>query len=322
MPLISSTYRPPLGFANGYMQSIYPTLFRRLATSHLQHETLELSDGDFLDLDWSRGYGKQLVIVSHGLEGHSRRPYVAGVVREANRQGYDALSWNFRGCSGRPNRLTRSYHSGATEDLAAVIHHAQNQGYQHVHLVGFSMGGNLSLLYLGRDSVATVVRSAVAFSVPCDLKASAEQLARRRNRIFMWRFLRDLRGKMTEKAQRFPAQVQVDDFHQIRNFRQFDDRYTAPLHGFSSALDYWQRSSCLPYLSKILHPALLVNALDDPFLTPSCYPRAIAQSSPWLHLELPAHGGHVGFIERGKDQVYWMERRAMAFIRQHSPDSK
>lgn len=314
MPLLASDYQAPFGFANGYLQSIYPTLFRRLPEHGLERDTLELADGDFLDLDWRRGFGSSLVIVSHGLEGHSRRPYVLGVMHEANRQGMDALSWNFRGCSGRPNRLPRSYHSGATEDLAAVVGYAIQWGYERVHLVGFSMGGNLSLLYAGRDGADPAVKSVVAFSVPCDLNASALQLAKKRNRVFMWRFLRDLRVKMTDKAQRFPQLVSVQGYRRIRTFQQFDDRYTAPLHGFEDAHDYWAQSSCLSYLDAIRIPALLVNAQDDPFLPARCYPQDVAKRSRWLYLEQPEHGGHVGFVSKG--QRYWMEQRALAFIQQ------
>ncbi|WP_419813485.1 YheT family hydrolase [Bacterioplanoides sp.] len=320
MPLLTSSYRPPRGFANGYVQSIYPTLFRNLDLPGLKRERLELDDGDFLDLDWSlcrEGRTSSLVIVSHGLEGHSRRPYVLGTLRQANREGLDALAWNFRSCSGEPNRLPRMYHSGATDDLHRVVCHALQQGYQRVHLVGFSMGGNLSLLYAGRDAhMPQAVASVSGFSVPCDLKGSANQLAGRRNRIFMWRFLRDLRVKVEQKAQRFPDRVSADGYPQIRTFRQFDDRYTAPLHGFKDALDYWQQSSCLSYLSQLKIPALLVNADNDPFLSAACYPRAMARQHDYLHLEVPDSGGHVGFIERSTDQTYWMEKRALAFVKQ------
>ncbi|UTW49430.1 YheT family hydrolase [Bacterioplanoides sp. SCSIO 12839] len=322
MPLIASTYQAPRGYANGYVQSIYPTLFRKIALPNLVRERIELADGDFLDLDWSRCKdtpAKSLVIVSHGLEGHSRRPYVLGVLRQANKEGMDALSWNFRSCSGEPNRLPRMYHSGATDDLHQVVNHALNSGYQRVHLVGFSMGGNLSLLYAGRDSrLPSQVRSVCGFSVPCDLRGSADQLAYRRNRIFMWRFLRDLRVKVEQKAKRFPELVSADGYSQIRNFRQFDDRYTAPLHGFNDALDYWQQSSCLQYLDKIRIPALLVNARNDPFLSADCYPHTMAEKHPYLHLEVPLSGGHVGFIERNPDHTYWMEKRALAFIKQQN----
>jgi predicted alpha/beta-fold hydrolase len=324
MPVLDCDYRPPCLLANGYLQSILPSLVRRVDCTHFQRERLHTDDGDFLDLDWSRispsSMGKTLLIISHGLEGHSRRPYVAGIAREANIQGWDALAWNFRSCSGEMNKTLRFYHSGATDDLQRVIEHAHGLGYQHIHLVGFSMGGNLSLLHVGRQGrdLPTYVKSVVAFSVPCDLAASSRRLAERKNKIFMWRFLKDLRTKIDAKALDFPQDVSIDDYHQIKNFQQFDDRYTAPIHGFDSAADYWARSSCKPVLKDIRIPALLVNALNDPFLPEACFPYEEAQQSEWLSLEVPRSGGHVGFIELNNRQAYWMERRVVEFVLQHS----
>jgi predicted alpha/beta-fold hydrolase len=324
MPVIDCDYRPPCLLSNGYVQSILPSLVRRIDCSHFKRERLHTDDGDFLDLDWSRvsssSMGKTLLIISHGLEGHSRRPYVAGIARDANVQGWDALAWNFRSCSGEMNKTLRFYHSGATDDLNRVVEHAHGLGYQHIHLVGFSMGGNLSLLYAGRHGrdLPPHVKSVAAFSVPCDLAASSRRLAERKNKIFMWRFLKDLREKIEAKALDFPDDVSADDYHQIKNFQQFDDRYTAPIHGFDDAADYWARSSCKPVLKDIRIPALLVNAQNDPFLPEACFPYAEAQQSEWLSLEVPRSGGHVGFIEVNSRQTYWMERRVVAFVKQHS----
>jgi predicted alpha/beta-fold hydrolase len=324
MPVLDCDYRPPYLLANGYVQSILPSLVRRIDCTHFQRERLNTDDGDFLDLDWSRvsssSMGKTLLIISHGLEGHSRRPYVAGIARDANIQGWDALAWNFRSCSGEMNKTLRFYHSGATEDLQRVIEHAHELGYQHIHLVGFSMGGNLSLLHVGRQGrdLPAYIKSVVAFSVPCDLAASSRRLAERKNKIFMWRFLKDLRIKIDAKALDFPEDVSIDDYHQIKNFQQFDDRYTAPIHGFDSAADYWASSSCKPVLKDIRIPALLVNALNDPFLPESCFPFEEAQQSEWLSLEVPRSGGHVGFIELNNRQAYWMEKRVVEFVLQHS----
>ncbi|MFT4907219.1 MAG: putative alpha/beta-fold hydrolase [Oleispira sp.] len=324
MPVIDCDYRPPCLLSNGYVQSILPSLVRRIDCSHFKRERLHTDDGDFLDLDWSRvsssSMGKTLLIISHGLEGHSRRPYVAGIARDANVQGWDALAWNFRSCSGEMNKTLRFYHSGATDDLNRVVEHAHGLGYQHIHLVGFSMGGNLSLLYAGRHGrdLPPHVKSVAAFSVPCDLAASSRRLAERKNKIFMWRFLKDLREKIEAKALDFPDDVSADNYHQIKNFQQFDDRYTAPIHGFDDAADYWARSSCKPVLKDIRIPALLVNAQNDPFLPEACFPYAEAQQSEWLSLEVPRSGGHVGFIEVNNRQTYWMERRVVAFVKQHS----
>ncbi len=324
MPVIDSQYRPPFLLANGYVQSILPTLMRRLDCSHFQRERLITDDGDFLDLDWSRCDSegdpavRTLLIISHGLEGHSRRPYVAGVVREANQQGWDALAWNFRSCSGEMNKTLRFYHSGATDDLQRVIKHAHDLGYQSIHLVGFSMGGNLSLLYAGRQGreIAPYIKSVCAFSVPCDLSASASRLAESKNKIFMWRFLKDLRRKVEAKAIDFPEHISAEDYHEVTNFQQFDDRYTAPIHGFESAADYWEKSSCKPVLKDIRVPSLLVNAENDPFLPRECFPYQAARDNPNLTLEVPKSGGHVGFIELNRRQGYWMERRVVEFVTQ------
>tara|TARA_R110001583_G_scaffold91124_6_gene233140 strand:- start:1438 stop:2412 length:975 start_codon:yes stop_codon:yes gene_type:complete len=324
MPVIDCHYRPPFLLANGYLQSILPSLVRRIDCDHFERERLITDDGDFLDLDWSRvspsSMGKTLLIISHGLEGHSRRPYVAGIAREANTQGWDALAWNFRSCSGEMNKTLRFYHSGATDDLQRVIEHAHGLGYQHIHLVGFSMGGNLSLLYVGRQGrdLPQHVKSVVAFSVPCDLAASALCLAERKNKIFMWRFLKDLKEKIEAKAIDFPETVNAENYHQIKTFQHFDDRYTAPIHGFNDAADYWAQSSCKAVLKDIRIPALLVNAKNDPFLPEPCFPYAEARESEWLSLEVPRSGGHVGFIELNRRHAYWMERRVVEFVKQHS----
>jgi len=316
MPLLDSSYRSPWLLSNGYVQSILPTLIRSLPDDHLQRERIATDDGDFLDLDWSRRGSETLVIVSHGLEGHSRRPYVLGTVREANRHGWDALAWNFRSCSGDINLQPRMYHSGATDDLHRVVLHAAQQGYQRIHLVGYSMGGNLSLVYAGReaDLLPEQVKSVTGFSVPCDLAGSARQLAKWQNRIFMWKFLTDLREKIEHKARMFPQLVSAEGYKRIKTFQQFDDRYTAPLHGFADAKDYWRQSGSGQYLASIRIPALLVNAENDPFLSDSCYPREFAAASDTFTLEIPRSGGHVGFMLRNADQTYWMEQRVMKFI--------
>ena len=171
-------------------------------------------------------------------------------------------------------------------------------------------------MYAGREAaeLPEEVRSVVAFSVPCDLRSSAYQLAKWQNRVFMWKFLRDLKEKMSIKSQRFPHLVNVEGFDDIRTFKQFDDRYTAPLHGFRDAEDYWAQSSSLRYLPHLRVPTLLVNARNDPFLSPECFPEQLAAGHEFLHLEMPDSGGHVGFIQHTDDQTYWMEQRAMRFI--------
>lgn len=316
MPVLPSTFSPPPHLRSGHLQTVLPSVIRRVAGVAYHRERIATPDGDFLDLDWSRGGDRRLVVVSHGLEGSTSRAYVKGMVRAVRRAGWDALAWNYRGCSGEPNLLLRSYHSGASDDLAAVLDHVATLGrYDDVALIGFSLGGNITLKYLGEtgDAAHPLVRSAVAFSVPCDLASSARRLAERANAIYMRRFMTTLREKMRAKSHLFPPHISLDGIHEMRTFLEFDHVYTAPIHGFRDGPDYWARASSRPVLPGIRRPTLLVNALDDPFLTPECFPFEEAEESRWFYLETPRHGGHVGFME-GLGS-YWAERRAVEFLR-------
>lgn len=317
MPLIqSSRYSPPRFFSNGHLQTVFPTLFRKVLGVSYQRERINTADNDFLDLDWSVVGANRLAILSHGLEGNSTRPYIVGMARALNRRGWDVLAWNFRGCSGEPNRTVRFYHSGATEDLHVVVSHAATcRSYQTIVLIGFSMGGNLILKYLGeRSTHCASLKGAVAFSVPCDLQSGAAKMAEFSNSIYMIRFLRSLHEKIQQKMRLMPNQIDDIGYRKIKTFEQFDDRYTAPLHGFKNAEDYYSRASCKQFLRNISIPSLLVNARSDPFLSSSCFPLQEAEDNPNLYLEIPQSGGHVGFVDFNEAGEYWSERRAIEFI--------
>jgi len=239
------------------------------------------------------------------------------MVRALNRRGWDAMAVNFRGCGGQANARLRFYHSGDTDDLRAVIGHATGQrSYAGLALIGFSLGGNVVLKYLGETgaSVHPLVRAAVTISAPCDLGPAAEAIGRPRNRLYMKRFLRMLHEKIRMKMEIFPGKIDDRDFHQIKDFRDFDERYTAPLHGFTGANDYWTKASSKPFLPNIAVPTLMISAADDPFLSPSCFPRKQAGGNSRLFLEIPQHGGHVGFVAFNPEGEYWSESRATAFL--------
>ncbi len=318
MPLLQdSSYRAPSWLPGGHLQTIHPALFRRVALVTGYHERLELPDGDFLDLAWSGKNGKKLAILSHGLEASMETEYIQGMARALLHRGWDILAWNFRGCGREPNRLLRMYHSGATEDLHSVIRHAiSSHPAQSIHLIGFSLGGNLTLKLLGENPrhLPSHIHAAVAVSVPCDLACSSAQLAQFSNRIYMERFLIAMRAKIRVKKRRFPDQLDLTGLNRIRTFRQFDDRYTAPIHGFRDAADYWKKNSCRPFLSAIRIPTLLVNAANDPFLGPACHPRTEAASSRHFHFEIPDTGGHVGFPTTWNNPENWIEKRAADFL--------
>jgi predicted alpha/beta-fold hydrolase len=314
VPIIQSTFLPPILLRNRHVQTILPALFRRGRRVVFERERLELDDGDFLDLDWMKGGGKRLAILTHGLEGSSDAGYVRGIAETLSGAGWDALAWSFRGCGKEPNRLARFYHSGETGDLAAVVRHAA-RSYERIALIGFSLGGNVTLKYLGEAPSPPSVVAAVAISTPVDLTSSARALdGRRGNRIYVHLFLQTLIAKVEAKARRFPKELDAGGARAIRTLQEFDDRYTAPLHGFRDAADYWTRASARPLLPRIAVPTLLLNACDDPFLTPESLPFAEASASPFLYLEAPARGGHVGFLDFAKGIQPWSERRVVQFL--------
>lgn len=318
MPVIeTSTFRPAWWLRNAHAQTIWPALLRRVPRPEWERQRIELPDGDFLDADWSVVGAKRAVIVTHGLEGHSRQTYVTGMVRAFNRAGWDAIAWNFRGCSGEPNRLPKAYHSGATEDLVAVIHHALGRkNYDQIAVVGFSLGANLTLKFLGElGSRPGIVCGGAAVSVPCDLRASAEYMARPGCALYMRRFLREMARRIEGKRTVFGSQISAANFRAMRTFKEFDDAYTAPHHGFVDAHDYWAKCSANRFLPSIRVPTLILNAQDDPFLAPECFPWDTARQSEHVYLDAPRHGGHVGFVGNGGPWgEYWNEAQAVQFM--------
>jgi predicted alpha/beta-fold hydrolase len=286
---------------------------RRVDNVAFDRERISTLDNDFLDLDWLRKGNNQLVIISHGLEGNTRRAYITGMARALSLNGFDVLAWNFRGCSDDMNHQLRFYHSGATDDLQLVINHAIAKGYRDVSLIGFSLGGNLTLKYLGEAPPSDVVKRAVTFSVPLDLYNSCLKISQPGNYVYSRRFLKNLKAKVKRKAGQMEG-LNLAGIEDIRTLVDFDNRYTAPLHGFRDALEYYHRCSALFFLKGITTPTLIVNAQNDPFLSDSCYPTDINKENPMVTFEAPSHGGHVGFAQFNKNGLYWSEERALAFL--------
>jgi len=315
MPVLSSRFQPPRFLGNGHAQTILPVLFPRRIHLPMQRERLELPDGDFLDLDWARNGRGRVAILTHGLEGCSTQTYIRGLAAALFAAGWDVLAWNFRGCSGEPNRLLRAYHSGETGDLAAVIAHAVAVGYENVALAGFSLGGNVVLKYLGEAPPHPAVTTGVAISAPVDLAACARQLDQRwSNRLYLHRFLVSLATKIEIKSRLFPGQFDARGVRQLGSFQEFDDRFTGPMHGFRDAADYWSQSSARQFLPQITLPTLLLQPRNDPFLAPSAYPWPEAEASAHFHLEAPDSGGHVGFLDLQRGLQPWSERRIVEFL--------
>ncbi|HZY78793.1 MAG TPA: alpha/beta fold hydrolase [Cyclobacteriaceae bacterium] len=308
---VGHVYRPPFPLINGHIETIYPALFRRVKLKGFQRERIKTPDNDFLDLDWLTRGADKLVIVSHGLEGNSQRAYMKGMAKVFYDAGYDALLWNYRGCSEEMNYQLQFYHSGATDDLDLVVKHAATK-YRSIFMVGFSLGGNLTLKYLG-EKPDTAVRGAAVFSVPLNLRTSCEKISEPANFLYANRFLVSLKKKIVTKSKLMKG-LDTKDIDELFTLYDFDDRYTAPLHGFKDATAYYEACSAIHFLKEIRVPALIVNALNDPFLSSDCYPKDV--SNPNVHLEFIERGGHVGFAQFNQNGLYWSEWRALNFAQQ------
>lgn len=320
MPIVKSSFTTPLFFRNGHINTVYRQLVMR-ETNHYNRKRIMTWDHDFIDLDFSTVNSNQLVILIHGLEGSSESNYVLSTSKVLNAAGYDTVSLNLRGCSGEDNLLLSTYHSGKTDDVDFVINHIlENYNYENIMIVGYSLGGNLTLKYFGEYNTPTQVSCGVAISVPIDLESSCQEMSKPKNFFYMARFLKSLRSKVIEKSRKYPNfNVNLKALLKARSFEEFDELYTAPVFGFSSAQDYWKKASSKQYLPKIQKPTLLITSKDDPFLTEECYPYKEAMNSKKFYLEVTKYGGHVAFLtDFSTKKTKWLENRILHFLKDNS----
>ena len=313
MPLIETDYKPPLLFKNRHVNTIYSSLFRKTKPLSFKRKRIETLDKDFLDIDLIENGSKKIVILCHGLEGSSDSKYIQATAKLLSLNGYSVAAMNYRFCSGEINRQLVTYHSGKTDDLHVVINYVL-PNYDSVYLVGFSLGGNLILKYNGDSlfSLSPKIKANVAISVPVDLKGSSISLKRFENVLYRWRFLRTLSKKMHLKHQQFPNELDVAPLKKVKTLTDFDDFFTSKINGFKDAEDYYLKASSKQFIPNISMPTLLINALDDPFLSNSCFPIREAKENSNFFLMTPFHGGHVGFISKGA--FYWSEIQILNFL--------
>lgn len=302
-----------------HAQTLWARLLRRMPEIQYWRERLELPDGDFIDLDWSENGQGPIIIVLHGLEGSSHSPYARGIMRAIENRGWRGVVMHFRGCSGEPNRLARSYHSGDTGDLAHLVNTLRRrEPLTPLAAVGFSLGGNVLLKWLGKSDSAAPLRAAVAVSVPFVLHQTADRLNRGFSRLYQWQLLRCLCRSVAEKRRKMELPLISRDLSSLKSFRDFDEHVTAPLHGFDSADHYYSVSSSRQYLGGISVPTLLLHAQDDPFMTEKVIPRP-GELSEKVSLEVSPCGGHVGFVT-GKwpwQAQYWLEERIPRYLEKY-----
>jgi len=326
--IVASSFRPAWWLPGPHLQTIWPSLARPRPQPPLARRRIELADGDFIDLAQGAGDGPRVLVI-HGLEGDLQSHYAGTLLQTLAGAGYCPVFMHLRGCSGEPNRLARSYHSGASDDLHEVLTHlAQDPAGAPLAAIGFSLGANLLLKYLGErgghpadDPQGPLLSAGIAVSVPFVLRDAMLRLDRGASRIYRTYLVDRLKRAFRRKFAVVPCPLPID-LASIHGFNDFDDRVTAPLCGFTGVFDYYSRASCRGYLPAISTPTLIIHALDDPFMFPATVPFE-HELGPGVTLELSAHGGHVGFVagRRPWRPQYWLEGRILGFLHGLQPSA-
>ena len=316
MPVLKDSYKPPFWLRSGHLQTIYSSAGRRVKSMPWEGEQVILSDEDEVNLYWLKSDMKRLLIQCPGLESDLGSRYLSGMGHCMTEAGWDVVSYIYRGCDGKDNKALRTYHSGAIDDLSDVIQYILSQypDYEEIGLIGYSLGANLVLRYLGdpNTQLDPKVKKSVAISPPCDLAASSEEMKKLKNKFYTGRFIQKLKGKVKLKEKQYPEALDYPMIYKSKNFHDFDQHFTAPANNFKDAKDYWHQSSSLFYLKNISIPSLIITARDDSLLSESSYPYQIAESCEHIHLMATRFGGHVGFMYPG--EFYWHELQAKRFL--------
>ena len=291
-------------------------MIRRVKGVAYEREQIDTPDDDFLNIDWLKKGHKRLLVISHGLEGGSDRHYAMGLAKLFHQNGWDVAAWNNRSCNGEMNRQRILYHHAASYDLRSVVDHiTKNYQFDEIALVGISMGGRQTIRYLGEEAefgLPEQIKKAVVISAPVSLVESAKTLLEKENRVYEKRFLDKLKVKIKAKAAQFDD-IDIEGIDEINSLSVFDNRYSAPLHGFKDAKEFYSFCDPFPFVEKVSKELLILNALNDPLLIGDCFPYDLASSSKNIYLETPKRGGHVGFARFGKEFTY-SEIRTLDFL--------
>ncbi|MFI2809916.1 MULTISPECIES: hydrolase [Microbulbifer] len=321
---MTEKFRPATGLGNCHLQTVFPRFHRPKPWVRTHSRWLHTPDGDVIALHMPEELhddpARPLVLVLHGLEGSVNSPYAQGIMQALQKRGFQVAVMHFRGCGGIPNKLPRAYHSGDSDDprwLAGVLR--RELPNTPLMAVGYSLGGNVLLKWLGEDSDSSPLVAAVSVSAPLDLHACSRRINSGLSRVYQRHLLDSLRQSLRRKSADVELARQlpdVNDAELFRNFRVFDDKFTAPLHGYLDVEDYYTRASSKPLLRQIARPTLIIHALDDPFICPTAVPEP-DECSPSVELEISRRGGHVGFVSGSLWRPeYWLEIRIPDFLQQ------
>jgi predicted alpha/beta-fold hydrolase len=316
--LLTEKFIAPWWAKNRHLQTVWGSLFRRLpALPKMQRNRLELDDGDFIDVDIYPLENRPTLLLLHGLEGSIDSPYIRGMIDAAKAKRWQIVVMHFRSCSGEPNRLLRSYNSGVSDDLHAVLKLLEQMSIKIDYIVGYSLGGNVLLKWLGEQSERVAIKAAVAVSVPLMLDICATEIHRGFSRVYENALLKTLRHKTRQKSLKFGSEKlpKLEDISSLNSFWKFDDQVTAPAHGYKNARDYYNQASSRQFVKHIRIPTLIIQSKDDPFMNADVLPN-MDELPANVILEANSHGGHVGFIQ-GKwpwRAEYYLEQRIPAYL--------
>ena len=320
---MSKKFNPSFWMKNRHIQTLYSSFFRKNPPLHVEVEKFILEDGDFLEAHWHTIENSKsdtpIVVLFHGLAGSYESPYIQGVMNALKKEGYNSVLMHFRSCSGVMNDLPRSYHSGETGDALYFISSLKKR-FPHSKLfaVGYSLGGNMLLKLLGEMGDKPLLQGAVAVSAPMQLDICADFIDNGFSKVYQNHLVKDLKDSLFKKYSQHDMQSIINfkkgDIKNIRTFWEFDEAYTAPVHGFNSAQDYYTKSSARQFLKFIETPALIIHSSDDPFMSTKILPSKKELSSS-ISLELYNNGGHVGFIEGSFFKPrYWLDSRITTYF--------
>lgn len=308
-------YTPSILFKNSHINTIFPTLFRRVNINY-EREKIFLENEDFLNFDWIKNGKSKIIILCHGLEGSSNSHYIKGFARYFSEREWDVLALNYRGCNKEINASPFYYVSGKGDEIEVALNYLNK--YEEVVLVGFSLGANKVLHYLGNvENIPEKVKGAFVVSPPCDLYGSSIVMAKKRNKLYADFFLERLKKKIILKNKKYPNifnefGISLEEVLKSKNLIEFDNKFTSKLNGFKDAAEYYIKNSSLYSLDKINRTTLILTALDDPMMSSTCYPRDAVKANKYLELNTPQYGGHVSYASFQKE--YWLEQYAYEYI--------
>lgn len=323
--IIQSSYEAAWWLKNNHLQTLYPIFLNSSITDKvIEHEYLELNDGDFIELIWSNHNlptNAPLVIVLHGLGGNINSHYIGKTFNSLNQNGMRCVLMHFRGAGEKPNRMLKCYHAGETTDLDTIIKYIHYKEPHSIKMaVGVSLGGAVLLKWLCENGTQPWIKKAFTISVPFELDVCAKCISQGFSNFYQYNMLRSLKRQIIKKIELFSLKYPftVEDLMSFNDFFTFDNHVTAPLFGFKNAEHYYQVGSCRQYLSGIHTPTLILHALDDPFMDTSVVPHA-NQLSKEVTLEISANGGHVGFIEHTEQEKisWWPAQRMIKYLSEY-----